>query len=91
MCQSSMYTDQILLDILRVEGMMFNAKFTYLKIYDVTQGFRFRKVIQNILKTQRVHKLRLAEYSNCNIPFNSNTNVIPITDLVSKICLLSQC
>lgn len=34
-----MVSDQVLLDISHREGVMFNIKFTYLKIVDVTQDF----------------------------------------------------
>lgn len=38
-----------------MEGVMFNMKFTYLKIRDVTQDFQFSIVLQNMLKTQHEH------------------------------------
>lgn len=38
-CQSPVLPDQILLDILCMEGVMFDIRFTYLKIVDVTRDF----------------------------------------------------
>lgn len=38
-CQSPICSDQVLLDILYMEGVMFNIRFTYLKIVDVAQDF----------------------------------------------------
>lgn len=37
--QTPILPDQILLDILRVESVMFDIKFTCLKIFDFTQDF----------------------------------------------------
>jgi len=37
--QSLTLSDQILSDILRAESVMFNSKFTYLKIFGVTWEF----------------------------------------------------
>jgi len=36
---SPMFSDHVLLDILYVEGLMLNIKFSYLKVFDVTQDF----------------------------------------------------
>lgn len=38
-CQSPMLFDCVLLDIPHEESLMFNSKFTYLLIVDVTQDF----------------------------------------------------
>ena len=35
-CQSPILSEQDLIDIPHMEGLMFNAMFTYLKIFDVT-------------------------------------------------------
>lgn len=48
--ESSDRFDQVLLDIPCVVVLMFNIKFTYLKIFDITWNFWWSKVIQNILK-----------------------------------------
>lgn len=37
--QSPIRSDQVLLDIVHVVGVMFNVKYIYLKIVDVTQDF----------------------------------------------------
>lgn len=36
-CQSPLLSDQVLLDIPHVEGVMFNIKFTYLRTIEVIQ------------------------------------------------------
>lgn len=38
-CQSPILSDQVISDIPHVECIIFNIKFTYLKIVDVTQDF----------------------------------------------------
>ena len=37
--QSLIFSDQVLLDIPYLDGVMFNIKFTYLKIADVAEDF----------------------------------------------------
>lgn len=82
-CQSRILSDWVLLDIPCMELVIFNIKFTYLKIVNVTWHLWVSKVIQNIVKTQYKYKFHLEKYSNCNIKFNANTNVIPITIIYS--------
>lgn len=38
-CQSPILSDQVPSDIPHEEGLMFNAKFTYLKIFGITWDF----------------------------------------------------
>lgn len=38
-CQSPVHSDQVLLDIPSVEGVMFNIRFTYMEILDATRDF----------------------------------------------------
>jgi len=58
---------------------MSNIKFTYLKIADARCSFCFIRLIQNIQKQPHKRKLHSAKYSNYNIQFNHNTNLILIT------------
>ena len=88
-CQSPIPSDQVPLDISRMKGIMLNIKFTYLKIAGVTWDFCFSRVIQNILKQQYKCKLHSAKYSNCNIWFNHNTNLIPITGLYKVLAIMT--
>ena len=53
-----------------------------------TQDFWFSRGIQNILKTQYKCRLHLAKYSSCNIHFNHNINVIPITGLYDMVTVM---
>jgi len=39
LCQSPVLPDQVLSDIVCVEGVMFDIEFTLLTIFDVTQDF----------------------------------------------------
>lgn len=48
------------------ESVRFNIKFTYLMTVDVSWGFWFIRVIQNMLKTQYKCRLYLAKSSDCS-------------------------
>lgn len=85
MCESPTLPDQVLWDTPCMEGVMFNIKFTYLKIIDVTHDSWISKMLQNILKTQQKLKWHLATYRKCNTWFNHNTNAIPITGLYKML------
>lgn len=87
-CQNPILCDQVLLNIPHMEGAIFNIKFTYLTILDVTWDFWFFRVIQNILKTQYKCKLHLAKYENCNTQLYHNTSVIPTTDLCNMLTIM---
>lgn len=50
-CQSPVHSDQVLLDIPSVEGVMFSIIFTYMEILDATRDFWFSGAIQNTLKS----------------------------------------
>lgn len=59
-------------------------RFTYLKIF-VTWDFWFNS---NTMKTQYKFKLRLGNYSNCNIQFDRHTSVILIPSLCDMLTVM---
>lgn len=69
------------------EGVMLNIKFTYLTA-DVSRGFWFFRVIQNMLKTQYKCRLYLA---NPAIAIHSSVIVPVWLPLLVSTCSLSQC
>lgn len=81
------YSDQVFLVAPHAEDILFNIKFTYVKIFDVIQDFYLVEWYSNIQKSQYKCKLYLAKYSNYNIQVNHNTNSLL---LVSRICSLSR-
>ena len=61
-CQSPILSDQVLLDILHEESLMFNIKYTYLKIFDITWDFDLTKWYSNMLKSQHKRNIVIAIY-----------------------------
>lgn len=72
-------SDQVFLVAPHAEDILFNIKFTDVKIFDVIQDFYLVEWYSNIQKSQYKYKLYLAKCSNYNIQVNHNTNVISIT------------
>lgn len=60
--QSPTLSDQVLLAITYEEGLVFNTKFTCLKIFDITWDFDLEKWYSNILKSQHKHNLSITLY-----------------------------
>lgn len=79
--KSPIFSDQARLDIPCVEHAMSDIRFNYLEILTVTWDSWFSEAIKSILKSQCKYPLYLAKYSNGNIQFYLNTNMIPITGL----------
>lgn len=71
-CQSRVLSDQVLLGIPRTEGEMFNIRFSYWEILDVTQDFKLREVIQILIQ---------AQHRSYNLRLDHSTNMIPVTCL----------
>lgn len=70
-------SDQVLLGIPRREGEMFNIRFSYWKVLDVTWDFKFRKLIQILIQ---------AQCSSYNLWLDHSTNMVP---LPVSVCSLS--
>lgn len=65
-CQSLVLSDQVLLDIVNVESVMFNIRFICLKIGAGMWDFRFSIMTQNTMRTQYRYKSNIAKESNCS-------------------------
>lgn len=59
---------------------MFNARFTCVKLPDITWDFDVAEQYINALKTKYKYKLDL-EYNNCTILLNHNTDLVLIARL----------
>lgn len=59
---------------------MFNARFTCVKLPDITWDFDLAEQYINALKTKYKYKLDL-EYNNCTILLNHNTDLVLIARL----------
>ena len=69
-----------------MEGVMFNMKFTYKKMFhgisDLAEWYKTCwKHSKNVSDT--------AKYSKCNTHLSHNSNVIPITDLCNMLTFMS--
>lgn len=88
LCWSPVVSDHHLWDIPGVEGLVFNNKFTYLKLYDVTWDFELAEWYDNTCKSQCHDKLQFAEYGKFNIQLKHNVNVILITSLYNMLTVM---
>lgn len=76
-CQNLISSDQVVLDTLHVEGLMFNTSFNIVEWYSI------------VPKSQCKYSLHLAEYGSCSIQLNHNTSVINITSFHNMVYFLS--
>lgn len=83
-CWRPVLSDHHLWDVPGVEGLVFNNKFTYLKLYDVTWDFELAEWYDNTWKSQCHDKLQFAEYSK----LKHNVNVILVTSLYNMLTVV---
>lgn len=83
-CQSLVLSDQVLLDIVNVESVMFNIRFICLKIGAGMWDFRFSIMTQNTMRTQYRYKSNIAKESNCSAQLSHSTSVVPSLSLMQS-------